>query len=940
MGVTRLWELIAPCGRRCSVDALARKRLAVDASIWIIQFIKAMRDESGEMIQNAPLLGLFRRLCKLLFLHVRPVLVFDGATPALKQRTVVRRQAFRARQEGSLKRTAEKILLNQLKGKHLLHGLNSEALPAAPASASMPTGTGSNDTAMQAAIHSQFGEEDARFAGAWTAAPEDARVTAKDDGGWEVDPDDDADAPPASLADFVQAAAAKGGVSAELNASGAARLSLGSIVVPRAADLDTEAIRHLPPAMQFELLDEIKLNERNTRRDRLVRSEHTAESFSHQQLQNYIEVSKVAGQVSKLRSELSEAASSTRRIAGDDTREYVLMELDNVNATDADDEEVSNSVPAGKGAPNRDASSKVHGSTGAIGSEDSDVARAVALSMEDAAASRRRAGKQRVGFVEPAEPEQALDEAREESQLAAAIAMSVADVGQAHRGSSFCAESNSCGSSSSVDRGSDLGDVSGGGGSSGGGGASGSCNGGSCGCSRGSRSGACGASADGSGSGAGNDRDHPDKCLLSRGHAAEAPVSIDLTDDAEFMVRTGRSSTAASTDDGELEISFDIEDGSDNEADDDLFPMSFFSSAAASREQPLPGVVSTTHGTNSDSDSAIDICAPSALAAGGKASESSACYSLADSSVVGVEPAPPTSDNAETGSSAWRMHAKKRLWSATKFTDGFAGSSIRGARQPCPASGSSADGDARSPGECDTAVTASADRVGIGSDFHGRESISSGAQVEATIHTRGCPGAAGWGADAKMMAPSDVAGAEPWPKSVRDVHAASADVAGEESEARAEAGVQSEVGAETHRESRVRRPADQMSVVGARSDDAVVTGISACSSVASGATVGDISTLGSSGNSFHAMPPPAVGDSTFTAGYHRCTNHAGQPVMDEAEQERLRHSLAAEAAALYEQQRRLKRDSSSVTADMYEESKQLLSLFGVPFIVAPAEAEA
>jgi DNA excision repair protein ERCC-5 len=32
-----------------------------------------MRDDSGEMIQNAPLLGLFRRLCKLLFLHVQPV---------------------------------------------------------------------------------------------------------------------------------------------------------------------------------------------------------------------------------------------------------------------------------------------------------------------------------------------------------------------------------------------------------------------------------------------------------------------------------------------------------------------------------------------------------------------------------------------------------------------------------------------------------------------------------------------------------------------------------------------------------------------------------------------------------------------------------------------------------------------------------------------------
>ena len=123
MGVHGLWDVIAPCGRRTSVDALARKRLAVDASIWLIQFVKAMRDDSGEMLRNAPLLGLFRRLCKLLFLHVQPVLVFDGVTPEIKRRTVSRRRAFRERQEASLQRTAEKILLNQLKGRHLLQGV-------------------------------------------------------------------------------------------------------------------------------------------------------------------------------------------------------------------------------------------------------------------------------------------------------------------------------------------------------------------------------------------------------------------------------------------------------------------------------------------------------------------------------------------------------------------------------------------------------------------------------------------------------------------------------------------------------------------------------------------------------------------------------------------------------------------------------------------------
>ena len=51
MGVSHLWDLLAPCGRRMSLERLARKKLAVDASIWLIQFVKAMRDEQGDMLR-------------------------------------------------------------------------------------------------------------------------------------------------------------------------------------------------------------------------------------------------------------------------------------------------------------------------------------------------------------------------------------------------------------------------------------------------------------------------------------------------------------------------------------------------------------------------------------------------------------------------------------------------------------------------------------------------------------------------------------------------------------------------------------------------------------------------------------------------------------------------------------------------------------------------
>ncbi|RLN17931.1 DNA repair protein UVH3 isoform X1 [Panicum miliaceum] len=112
MGVHGLWELLAPVGRRVSVETLAGKRVAVDASIWMVQFMRAMRDDSGEMVRDAHLLGFLRRICKLLFLRVRPVFVFDGATPALKRRTLAARRRHRDAAQAKVRKTAEKLLLS------------------------------------------------------------------------------------------------------------------------------------------------------------------------------------------------------------------------------------------------------------------------------------------------------------------------------------------------------------------------------------------------------------------------------------------------------------------------------------------------------------------------------------------------------------------------------------------------------------------------------------------------------------------------------------------------------------------------------------------------------------------------------------------------------------------------------------------------------------
>nr|BAK08020.1 predicted protein [Hordeum vulgare subsp. vulgare] len=119
MGVHGLWGLLAPVGRRVSVETLAGKRLAVDASIWMVQFMRAMRDDKGDMVRDAHILGFLRRICKLLFLRARPVFVFDGATPALKRRTLAARRRNRDAAQAKVRKTAEKLLISHLKASRL-----------------------------------------------------------------------------------------------------------------------------------------------------------------------------------------------------------------------------------------------------------------------------------------------------------------------------------------------------------------------------------------------------------------------------------------------------------------------------------------------------------------------------------------------------------------------------------------------------------------------------------------------------------------------------------------------------------------------------------------------------------------------------------------------------------------------------------------------------
>ena len=115
MGVQGLWTILAPCARPIKLETLAHKRLAVDASIWIYQFLKAVRDKEGNAVNNSHVVGFFRRICKLLFFGIRPVFVFDGGAPVLKRRTIAGRKTKRERRRDDAAQTANRLLAIQMK---------------------------------------------------------------------------------------------------------------------------------------------------------------------------------------------------------------------------------------------------------------------------------------------------------------------------------------------------------------------------------------------------------------------------------------------------------------------------------------------------------------------------------------------------------------------------------------------------------------------------------------------------------------------------------------------------------------------------------------------------------------------------------------------------------------------------------------------------------
>ncbi|RLE44120.1 flap endonuclease-1 [Candidatus Woesearchaeota archaeon] len=104
-------------GREISISELAGKVLAVDASMWIHQFLASIRAPDGTLFcdkkgrTTSHLIGLSSRIANLLEANIKLVFCFDGKPPELKLAEKERRTAIK---EEALKQYREALIKGEL----------------------------------------------------------------------------------------------------------------------------------------------------------------------------------------------------------------------------------------------------------------------------------------------------------------------------------------------------------------------------------------------------------------------------------------------------------------------------------------------------------------------------------------------------------------------------------------------------------------------------------------------------------------------------------------------------------------------------------------------------------------------------------------------------------------------------------------------------------
>ncbi|XP_076283185.1 rad2 superfamily protein mus201 [Lasioglossum baleicum] len=126
MGVHGLWRLLDATGKQVPLETLEGKVLAIDISIWIYQVMLGYQERFSNPKPNAHLIGLFNRICKLLYYKIKPVFVFDGGVPMLKKNTIALRRKQKSMAKNKALQMRTELINNLIKHSAVKTVLNPE----------------------------------------------------------------------------------------------------------------------------------------------------------------------------------------------------------------------------------------------------------------------------------------------------------------------------------------------------------------------------------------------------------------------------------------------------------------------------------------------------------------------------------------------------------------------------------------------------------------------------------------------------------------------------------------------------------------------------------------------------------------------------------------------------------------------------------------------
>ncbi|KAJ7274297.1 hypothetical protein B0H12DRAFT_1042509 [Mycena haematopus] len=319
MGVKSLWKLLTPVGRPVMLETMEGQIMAIDSSIWIYQFQATMRDNDGKALSNAHVLGFLRRIAKLLFYGIKPVFVFDGGAPALKRNTLNERRRKKSGAATSHAKLAEKLLAAQLRRAAVDQAKGSKK--QAKNKGKAPTGPVvlDDNTVYLEDIDPSIPK----------ASPRKSTETPLGSPSKPKFHDHDPYRLPAIDLEAAVAKATRAPVPDPRLATEDELRDFIEDMRPEDFDVTSPAFRELPTEVQYEIVGDLRLKSRQTsyaRLQNMLKSAPTPLDFSKQQILNLKQRNTLTQQLLMTTDSIGKANITIPvRVASERNREYVLI---------------------------------------------------------------------------------------------------------------------------------------------------------------------------------------------------------------------------------------------------------------------------------------------------------------------------------------------------------------------------------------------------------------------------------------------------------------------------------------------------------------------------------------------------------------------------------------------------------------------------------------